>query len=142
MLKLEKKTTNWPIAAEIPLSGQRKAAGPGAVSSHIAGRRPRAQRRCQRLLADGKDPMAQKQGAQRRPIRNARNTFKAVAREWHERQLDRRGDNHTLNIMWRFDIDIFPYNGIRPIADIDAPELLDVLRRIEKRSSLDVTATI
>lgn len=95
-----------------------------------------------RLLVDGKDPMAQKQAAQRTAVRNAQNTFKAVALEWHERQLDRWSENHALNVMRRFDIDIFPYIGSRPIADIDAPELLDVLRRIEKRGSLDVAARV
>ena len=44
--------------------------------------------------------------------------------------------------MRRFEIDIFPYIGNRPIADIDPPELLEVLRRIEKRGALDVTARV
>ncbi|MCC6598105.1 MAG: integrase arm-type DNA-binding domain-containing protein [Alphaproteobacteria bacterium] len=95
-----------------------------------------------RLLVDGKDPMAQKQAAQRTAVRNSQNTFKAVALEWHERQIDRWSENHALNVMRRFDIDIFPYIGSRPIADIDAPELLDVLRRIENRGSLDVAARV
>jgi hypothetical protein len=33
--------------------------------------------------------------------------------------------------------DVFPHIGSRPIAEIDAPELLDVLRRVEKRGVIE-----
>ena len=40
--------------------------------------------------------------------------------------------------MRRLEANIFPALGNRPIADITPPELLDVLRQIEKRGSYDV----
>lgn len=35
--------------------------------------------------------------------------------------------------MRRLDADIFPHLETRPITEIDAPELLDVLRKVERR---------
>jgi hypothetical protein len=33
--------------------------------------------------------------------------------------------------------DLFPFIGIRPIADIKAPELLKTLRKIESRGAIE-----
>lgn len=98
--------------------------------------------KAKKLLVQGVDPSGAKKEERRDAVRNAENTFKAVALEWHENQLARWSKNHALNVMRRFDVDIFPYIGSRPIVDIDPPELLDVLRRIEKRGALDVTSRV
>ncbi len=98
--------------------------------------------RAKKLLAQGNDPSEAKKDGKQEAIRNAENTFKAVALEWHENQLARWTPHHALNVMRRFDVDIFPYIGSRPIVEIDPPELLEVLRRIEKRGALDVTARV
>ncbi len=95
-----------------------------------------------KLLHEGTDPMAHKRGQKKEAVRNAQNTFKAVALEWHENQLDGWSKNHGQNVMRRLEVDIFPYVGNRPIADIDPPELLDVLRKIEKRGALDVVSRV
>lgn len=90
-----------------------------------------------RLLADGIDPSAQKR-RDKLALRAAGDaTFKAIALEY----LDNR--RHTLTPLYadqllrRLEADVFPYLGTRPITEIDAPELLDVLRRIEKRGVLE-----
>lgn len=101
-----------------------------------------ARERAKKLLAQGIDPSGAKKEEKREAIRNAENTFRAVALEWHENQLARWTPAHAQNVNRRFDVDIFPYIGNRPIAEIDPPELLEVLRRIEKRGALDVTARV
>ncbi len=98
--------------------------------------------KAKKQLLQGQDPSGAKKEKQREAIRNAGNTFKAIALEWHEKQQGRWTPTHAKNVMRRMDVDIFPYIGKRPIADIDAPELLDVLRRIEARGALDVTARV
>lgn len=99
--------------------------------------------RAKKLLAQGIDPSCAKKEEKREAVRNAENTFKAVALEWHENQKSIWSKNHALNVTRRFDVDIFPFIGNRPIAEINPPELLDeVLRRIEKRGALDVTARV
>src|SRR6202035_2972626 len=45
--------------------------------------------------------------------------------------------NHSDRIIRRFERDIFPWIGGRPIADVTASELLAVVRRIENRGALE-----
>lgn len=98
--------------------------------------------KAKKLLVQGIDPSDAKKDGKREAVRNAENTFKAAALEWHENQLALWTPAHAQNVMRRFEVDIFPYIGNRPIAEIDPPELLEVLRRIEKRGALDVTARV
>lgn len=96
-----------------------------------------------KVLADGKDPINQKQDKKRQAVRNAQNTFKAVALEWHGNQKDAWSEHHALNVMRRLEIDIFPYIGNKPIADIDAQSLLyDVIKRVEDRKAFDVASRV
>ncbi len=91
-----------------------------------------------KLLLDNIDPSVARQDNRDEIIRNANNTFKAIAREWHENQKGRWSANHYQHVIQRLEADIFPYIGKRPISKIDAPILLDMLRRIEKRGALDI----
>lgn len=89
-------------------------------------------------LINGIDPSAAKKAEKQRVIRNAENTFKVVALEWYESRKTIWSPAHADNVMHRMEADIFPYLGNRPIAEIDAPELLGVLRKIEKRGAIDI----
>nr|WP_217450805.1 site-specific integrase [Vogesella oryzae] len=46
-------------------------------------------------------------------------------------------DGHAERIIRRLERDIFPWLGSRPIADIEAPELLANLQRIERRGAVE-----
>jgi len=91
-----------------------------------------------KLLTQDIDPSMARQDNREAIVRNAANTFEVIAREWHENQKGRWSDNHYNNVMHRMERDIFPYMGKKPIKSIDAPVLLSVLRRIEKRGALDI----
>lgn len=94
--------------------------------------------KARKMIAHGTDPAMLKKHEKRLTIRNAQNTFKAVALEWHENQKGRWSDNHYNNVLHRLEADIFPVIGAMSICDIEAPDLLDALRRIEKRGALDL----
>ena len=85
------------------------------------------------LLAKGVDPSAAKQARKAA----AENSFEAVAREWHTKFSPSWIPHHADKIIRRFEREVFPWIGNRPIADISAPDLLAVLRRIEARNALD-----
>lgn len=91
-----------------------------------------------KLLLQDIDPSTARQDNREALIRNAANTFEVIAREWHENQKGRWSENHYNNVLHRLERDVFPYIGKKPITSIDAPVLLDVLRRIEKRGALDI----
>lgn len=95
-----------------------------------------------KLLVKDIDPMSHKQDRKRTACRNAENTFKAVALEWQEKRANGWSPSHRLHVQRRLDLDLFPYLAPRPLHAIDAPELLDVLRRIEKRGSLELVRKV
>ena len=70
-------------------------------------------------------------------IANA-NTFEAIAREWHEHQRPGWSAKTAAYTLSRLEADIFPSLGARPIADIEAPELLETIRGIEARGALEI----
>lgn len=65
------------------------------------------------------------------------NSFEVVAREWFAKYSATWAKNHGDRIIRRFERDIFPWIGARPIAEINAPELLAAVRRIENRGALE-----
>jgi integrase len=67
----------------------------------------------------------------------ARNLFEVVAREWFENKKINIKDNYSSRIMGRLENDLFPYLFDRPISEITAPELLEVLRKMELRGTVD-----
>ena len=88
-----------------------------------------------RQLSDGIDP-GQARKAQKLALAGAE-SFEAVAREWHSKFSPRWSDSHSVRTLRRFENDLFPWLGKRSVADIKAPELLSVLRRIESRGALE-----
>lgn len=95
-------------------------------------------REARKLIAEGIDPSKNKRDEKRKATINANNTFEAVAREWHNNQKGRWSENHYNNVLHRLQTDVFPYIGSDPVADLEAPHLLDMLRKIEKRGALDI----
>jgi len=90
-----------------------------------------------RLLAQDADPNATKRARKRAAKLARENTFESVAREWIANQRHRLAHRYRALILARLEADIFPQIGSRPIAEIDAPELLDTLRKVEKRGVIE-----
>lgn len=87
------------------------------------------------MLANGIDPGAQRRAAKAANREQAENSFEAVAREWIAKFAPNWAASHGEKNLRRLEVDIFPWLGARPIADVTAPELLSVLRRIEGRGA-------
>jgi integrase len=65
-------------------------------------------------------------------------TFEYVARDWLARVHQVKvSAGHAERTRIRFEQDAFPYIGARPIGEIEAPELLQCLRRIEARGAIE-----
>ncbi|EFK2156380.1 tyrosine-type recombinase/integrase, partial [Escherichia coli] len=65
------------------------------------------------------------------------NAFEKIAREWHQLKSAKWSAGYASDIMEAFKNDIFPYVGTRPVGEIKPLELLNVLRKIEKRGALE-----
>jgi integrase len=89
------------------------------------------------LLDKNTDPIIAKKASKRLAKLANVNTFDAIAREWLEKQRNRLSPRYQALLLARIEADIFPLIGSRPITDIDAPELLEALRKVEKRGALE-----
>lgn len=90
-----------------------------------------------KLLADGIDPGENRKAVKAAKVERAANSFEAVAREWYAKHAPNWAEHHGDRIIRRLERDIFPWMGGTPIADVTAPQLLDVVRRIEARGALE-----
>ncbi|MGE0347701.1 tyrosine-type recombinase/integrase [Hydrogenophaga sp.] len=88
-----------------------------------------------RLLRDGVDPMAARTSSRRQAAQSVANNFKAVALDWHSVRAARWATVTAKKHMTHMESDIFPTLGNRPIAEIDAPELLALFRKVEARGA-------
>ncbi len=93
------------------------------------------------LLADNRDPSAEKRQA-RRATRTVGNSFEAVAREWLENERAKWKANHYERLSTRLEQNVFPHIGNSSIGSIEPPELLDMLRKIEARGVSDLPARV
>lgn len=90
-----------------------------------------------RLPAKHIDPGEAKKKAKRAAIEAAANSFRDVAREWFSKFSARWAESHSSKVLLRLENDLYPWLGSRPISEIEADELLRVLRRVEARGALD-----
>lgn len=90
-----------------------------------------------KLLADGIDPAEERKATKAARVVAVANNFEAVAREWFGKQAPGWAATHADKILQRLEKDVFPWLGSKPIAGINAPDLLATVRRIEARGALD-----
>lgn len=86
-------------------------------------------------LAAGIDPGEAKKAEKRASLLAAAHSFEVVARGWmSERKTTVEPAQHAKTLA-RMENDVFPWLGKRPIAEIDAPEILVVLKRVDGRGA-------
>jgi integrase len=90
-----------------------------------------------KLLANGIDPSENRKAMKSARADLAANSFEMLAREWFAKFSATWAANHSDRIIRRFERDIFPWIGARPITEVTARELLSVVRRIESRGALE-----
>lgn len=92
------------------------------------------------VLSESRDPGAEKQAAKERARIASDIGFEAIATQWHAKL--KLADSTRAKHVAFFANDVFPWIGKRPIADIAAPDLLAVIRRIEGRGATDVARRV
>ena len=84
-----------------------------------------------KLLAHGIDPSEARREERAAQEAATINTFEAVAREWLGTWAADKAKSHSRNVKSRLENYAFPLIGARPVAEINVPEVLAVLRRLE-----------
>jgi integrase len=90
-----------------------------------------------KLLADGIDPSRNRKAHKAARADRAANSFEVVAREWFAKFKPNWVKAHSDKVIRRLERDMFPWIGGKPIADVGAPELLECLRRVENRGTVE-----
>ena len=90
-----------------------------------------------KALQGGDDPGELRRVAKLRTEHEARNTFEAVARDWMTHQGAKWAPVTLERIRSTLEADIFPLLGLRPMASLKPRDLMDAVKRIEKRGAGD-----
>ena len=86
-----------------------------------------------KLLEQGIDPSAERKQKMRVELYKKSNSFESVAREWHERQIDRWSKKRAKVVLQRLEKNIFPEIGHLSISTIEPVVLLEALQKVEER---------
>lgn len=88
-------------------------------------------------LANGRDPGEVAKEAKREVVRNATNTFHAIALEWYDTNKSRWSEQYAATMLQRLERYLVPHIGKKPLSNISASDVLDTLRRIESHGHYD-----
>lgn len=98
--------------------------------------------KARKQVANGIDPVEERKAQKLAQQLSSENSFEAISLEWHANKADRWTLAYREEILKTFEQDVFPQIGHRPISEIKPLELLEVLRRIEKRGALEKTRKV
>ena len=90
-----------------------------------------------KLLANETDPSETKKAAKASKTGALANSFEVVAREWAISYFTNKSASHKERTVRRLENYIFPWLGNKPISEITAPQILEVIKRIENLNKLE-----
>jgi integrase len=98
--------------------------------------------RARKQISQGVDPVAARK-QQRTAGQNAQaNTFKKVAQAWFKVWAVGKSERHAGYVSRRLEANVFPAIGSRPIGEIDAPEIVRMLKGIQDRGVSDLAKRV
>jgi integrase len=88
--------------------------------------------------AAGQDPMQERKQAERNRKIAAENSFEAVAKAWLAQWSTDKSPRHVDYVLRRLETDVFIEIGRRPVSEIQAPELVAMVKKIAARGAVDI----
>lgn len=126
----------WRLKYRIAGKEKRYAIGvyPAVSLSEARARRDEARK----LISEGIDPVHARKEVQRQAVIAATNTFEALANEWLAHNTPRWAQSTAYKAALYLKKDLISCIGRRPVTEINRPELVELLRKIEERETFDV----
>ncbi|MGA2890568.1 MAG: integrase arm-type DNA-binding domain-containing protein [Terracidiphilus sp.] len=90
------------------------------------------------LLAAGTDPMADRKAKKNENNVENKNSFHTIAKGWLAHWREGKSKRHANTVERRMNSDILPALGARPIDRIEAPEVVQMVKKIQDRGALDI----
>ena len=83
------------------------------------------------------DPSENRKAEKSSKLLRSENSFEVIAREWWQTHMKNKAASHKDKVIRRFELYLFPWIGSKPIAEITAPQMLQVVKRIETLNKLE-----
>lgn len=87
------------------------------------------------LKHDKVNPITKRREERKEAVTRSLNTLQAVTRQWFEFKKLNISANHANDIWRRLEMDLLPFLGSRPIADITSVDIIEALQRVESRGA-------
>ena len=91
-----------------------------------------------KLLAAGTDPMAQRKADRMAEQVSSENSFASVSARWLDHWKDGKSPRHVDQTRRRIAANILPGLGALPTSQIEAPDVVAMIRAIEARGARDI----
>mgnify|MGYP000382501557 CR=1 FL=1 len=88
-------------------------------------------------ISSGSDPGRKRKLAKRSHLVASSNTFQAIAEEWFAARMLDKSPKHIQRTKRALEHDLYPFVGNLPLTDIEASDLLEALRKIEARGTVE-----
>jgi integrase len=117
--------------------GKRKTLALGAYPDISLAQAREKRDNARKLIANDTDPSETRKAVKASKTGNVANSFEVIAREWALSYFKKKTQAHHERTLRRLELYIFPWLGSKPITDISAPQILEVVKRIENLNKLE-----
>ena len=118
--------------------GKEKVLALGAYPAVSLAQAREGQDKARKMLATGNDPMVIRKADKLACRAAAEDSFESVARKWWDHWKPARSEQHAGQVMRRLVADVFPHIGARPVTEVQASELVAMLKAISGRGANDL----
>ena len=94
------------------------------------------------VVASGRDPSWERKRERQEDLRGAEATFRRLGDEWLADHEPLWSTANATRVRHRFERDVYPAFGQVPISEIEATDILRVLRKIEARGSVETAKRV
>ena len=128
---------NWIFNYYRPTSRKRANLSLGRYPELSLANARKATLEANELLAQGIDPQEERKRQQQEYKSVHQHTFSNVAKEWFEIKKDDITPDYAVDIWRSLELHIFPSISKVPVSAITAPQIIDLLKPIEAKGSLE-----
>lgn len=90
-----------------------------------------------KLLAEGVDPMAERKAQRLEELAHS-TTFREVYEDWYSRWSIGKAERHAATVKTRVETDILPAFGSKPVDDVDADDVRQMILSVHERGAEEV----
>ena len=130
-------STLWNFNYRQPITKNRINMGLGTYPELSLSQARKKTVEARELLAQGIDPKEQRSELEQTKRQATEHTFENVASAWFELKKDSVTQAYAEDIWRSLTLHVFPSLGTTPISQINAPRVIELLRPLETKGSLE-----